>query len=457
MHCISFTGSSFSVPDCRPWANMDTTQGHWIVRRNPRLLSLLAGFTLLLDINGLSLAHQASPHGPITSIPNAQRSILRGRDVAPSDICGWLAGEHGGDAAAPLRCSSTQSFCALVRSDIIGCCDPEARNIGTAACEHFTGCYASTDVDDLIRQQTKVQKWYAALRHQPDRRHLNIFPNLMFSPGSTYTAEETIVSRTSTFDPSKSRYVTFTTTDIITTTESECVTWAFEIDGTVAASTYGCATRGTSIVVKTTISSDALTAPVIALYNRDESIPSQTDATRGAPTMTTTTAASSATNSSSQSGPSSTATTAPPSGQSGLETWKIALVVLGGVAAGVVVTFLVVLAVPSWRRHISRRFTSSKQSAGTSISTGDLRNNNEINIEMVRAAQSVEKKPLSATSRRHGGEQRYRDAGHWVAGIPYDYQDENRRESVLSSLPGAPVMSRPLEERFMNATPPLTP
>ncbi|KAK4215475.1 hypothetical protein QBC37DRAFT_419010 [Rhypophila decipiens] len=431
MHCISFTGSSFSVPDCRPWANMDTTQSLWILRRNARLLLVLVPFTLLLHVKGLSLAQQTFVHGgPITSIPNAQRGILRARDVAPSDICGWLAGEHGGDAGAPLRCSSTQSFCALVRSDVIGCCDPEARSIGTAACEYFTGCYASTDVDDLIRQQTRVQK-------------------------CTYTAKETIVSRTSSFDPSESRYVTFTTTGIITTTESECVTWAFEIDGTVAASTYGCATRGTSIVVKTTISSDALTAPVTALYNRDDSIPSQTDATRGAPTMTTTTAASTAKSSSSQSGPSSTATTAPPSGQSGLETWKIALVVLGGVTAGVVVTFLVVLAVPSWRRHISSRFTSSKQSAGTSISTGDIGNNSEINIEILRAAQNVEMKPLSATSSRHGGEQRYWYAGHWVAG--YDYQDEDRRGSVLSSLPGAPVMSRPLEERFMNATPPLTP
>lgn len=66
------------------------------------------------------------------------------------------------------------------------------------------------------------------------------------------------------FDASKSAPVFFTTTFVITTTESECVIWAFEVNGTVGPSTYGCATSGTNIIIKT--AAETLTAPITALY-----------------------------------------------------------------------------------------------------------------------------------------------------------------------------------------------
>ncbi|KAM7220119.1 hypothetical protein V8F06_004447 [Rhypophila decipiens] len=399
----------------RPSANMDTARVHYHPRSNARLSLLVVSFTLLLNVNGSYLSPQPSDSGPITSLPIAQRDVLRRRDVTPSDICGWIAGEHGGDARAPLRCSSTQSFCALVRPDIIGCCDPQALEIGPAACEYFTGCYASTEVDDLVRQATRPT-----------------------------------VTVTSTFDSFGSSYVTFTTSVIITTTESECVTWAFEIDGTIAASTYGCAVSGTSIVVKTTISSDALTAPVTAFYNRGQGVPSQVDATGGQPTRKPTTAESSATNSNSRPGSTPTDTTGPTSGKEGLGVGRIVGIVVGVMAfiIGVVVMSVLVL-----RRKLCSCFSASQKGANT-ISSGNTSDDNDFDTATIVAEQGIEMNRLTTSPRQHNGEQQNFDAHRWVPELPMD--QEEYRSPTLGPLNADLETSRALDKMLRNSAPPLT-
>lgn len=171
---------------------MHITPGHRMVQRNlgralNRLAPILVTANIVcwrVDAARLPTPHRVDTHGPITSSPAVPAdALLRDRNAAYSDICGWEAGEDGGDPRAPLQCSSTTSFCALIRPDIIGCCDPQARRVGAPACEYFTTCYASTDVDEAIAKNTRVQRWYvppAEIEDISANSHLVEIPTLIF-------------------------------------------------------------------------------------------------------------------------------------------------------------------------------------------------------------------------------------------------------------------------------------
>lgn len=118
---------------------------------------------------------------------------------------------------------------------------------------------------------------------------LHLAGNLQLYNDSTYTASYTLQTITSSFDRARPSYDTFSTLLVITTTESECVLWRFQI-GSRTATTWGCDTTAETLDVVTNIATGALTAVLSTLSEAIPTLPSST--TVALPSSTTTVASS---------------------------------------------------------------------------------------------------------------------------------------------------------------------